>query len=264
MTAPHSSPLPPIILGDLSVKIAETEEEILEAQRLRYRVFCEEMSATPSAEQQAEERDFDAFDPLCDHLLVRQHAAGEAPPRIVGTYRLLRAERVGSAGTFYSESEFDISRLKTFPGTVMELGRSCVDTAFRSKTAMQLLWRGIGEYITHYRIELMFGCASFHGAPESHREGLSYLYHYHLAPEELRPRALPEHYVEMNLVSKEQINQKKAFFNLPVLLKGYLRLGGMIGEGAVFDRVFGTTDVCIVVRTSGVDERYVSKYAPEM
>ena len=255
-------PFAPIIMGDLAVKIASTREEILEAQQLRYRVFCGEMGAKPSVRQEAEKRDFDDYDPYCDHLLVLHQPVGEAP-RIVGTYRLLRAENMKKLGRFYSESEFDISRLKTFPGNLMELGRSCVDRDFRSKAAMQLLWRGIGEYVTHYGIDLMFGCASFHGKPEAHEEALSFLYHFHRAPDEICPAALPDQYVEMNRMPPDAINQKRVFVGLPVLIKGYLRLAGVVGGSAVYDSVFDTTDVCIVVRTAGVDERYVSKYAPE-
>lgn len=257
------SPFAPIAMGELSVKIAETREEIFEAQQLRYRVFCGEMGATPSEQQKVEERDYDEYDPFCDHLLVLHKPAGEAKATIVGTYRLLRSEKMQKLGRYYSEGEFDISRLKSFPGKVMELGRSCIDQHFRNKAAMQLLWRGIGEYVTHYGIDLMFGCASFHGKPEEHREALSYLYHFHLAPEEVRPVALPDQYIEMNLLPPEEINQKRVFVGLPVLIKGYMRLAGVVGEGAVYDAVFNTTDVSIVVRTAGVDERYISKYAPD-
>lgn len=259
-----ASPFAPIVMGNLSVKIAESREEILEAQQLRFRVFCGEMGATPSPEQKDQQRDFDEYDAVCDHLLVLHNIAAGAKPEIVGTYRLLRAERMKALGRFYSEGEFDISRVKAFAGNVMELGRSCVDARFRSKAAMQLLWRGIGEYMTYYSIDLMFGCASFHGRPEEHAEALSYLYHFHLAPEEIRTRALPDQYVEMNLMPADTINQKRVFVGLPVLIKGYLRLGGVIGEGAVYDAVFNTTDVAIIVRTAGVDERYVSKYAPDI
>ncbi len=245
------------------MRIAQTAQEILEAQQLRYRVFCGEMGAKPSPEQAQEQRDFDEYDPYCDHLLVLHQPQGTDKPRIVGTYRLLRAENMRKLGRFYSESEFDISRLKAFPGNVMELGRSCVDKDFRSKAAMQLLWRGIGEYVTHYGVDLMFGCASFAGKPEQHPEALSFLYHFHLAPEEICPSALPDQYVEMNLMPPEEINQKRVFVSLPVLIKGYLRLGGVVGSSAVYDAVFDTTDVCIVVRTAGVDARYVSRYAPE-
>lgn len=257
------SPYAPIVMGDLAVKIAETPEEILEAQRLRYRVFCGEMGATPTPEQATEQRDFDEYDPACDHLLVLHDAGGGGDPEIVGTYRLLRAERMKALGRFYSEGEFDISRLKSYPGKVMELGRSCVAAAFRNKAAMQLLWRGIGEYVTFYGIDLMFGCASFHGRPEEHKEALSYLYHFHLAPEEIRPVSLPDQYVEMNRMPREGMNQKRVFVGLPVLIKGYLRLGGVVGGGAVYDAAFDTTDVSVVVRTAGVGDRYFVKYAPE-
>ncbi len=258
------SPFQPIKLNNLAVKIAETREEIEEAQRLRFRIFCGDMGAKPSEEEARLGRDFDHYDAVCDHLLVLHYPEEGSKPEIVGTYRLLRQERMESIGAFYTESEFDISALKANGGHLMELGRSCTDPDFRSRAVMQLLWRGIGEYVTYYKVDLMFGCASFHGADAAlHREGLSFLHHFHQAPEALRARALDDLYVDMNLADKDSIDQKKAFLSLPVLLKGYLRLGGVIGDGAVYDPVFNTTDVCIVVKTDLVGEKYASKYTPD-
>ena len=110
----------------------------------------------------------------------------------------------------------------------------------------------------------MFGCASFAGAdPALHAEALAYLRHFHPAPDDIAPRALPERYVSMDTMSIEAIDKKRAFMALPVLVKGYLRIGGVIGDGAVLDPDFNTTDVSVVVRTKGVGDKYVSRYVPE-
>lgn len=249
--------------GTMEVFVASRTEDIEASQALRYRVFVEEMGAKATPEMQAARRDFDQFDAVCDHLLVAEHQP-QGGYRIVGTYRLLRREPMQKVGRFYSESEYDISAIKKSGGNILEVGRSCVDPEFRSRAVMQLLWRGIGAYVNKFEIALMFGCASFHGIdPQAHRMALSYLHHYHLAPPELCPKALPDLYVEMNLLPKEEVNVKEAFANLPALIKGYLRLSGYIGQGAVIDRQYNTTDVSIVVKTDLVTDKYAARYGKD-
>lgn len=246
--------------GNLEVFVAKDAEDIEASQQLRYRVFVEEMGAQASPEMQLLKRDFDDFDKVCDHLLVVEHQA-DGRYNVVGTYRLLRRSKLPERGSFYTESEFDISAIKRLEGEILELGRSCVDPAFRSRAVMQLLWRGIGAYVGKFEIGLMFGCASFHGAnPEAHKMALSYLYHYHLAPEEIRPIALAELYEEMNLLPREEVMAKESFAALPALIKGYLRLSGYVGAGAVIDRQYNTTDVSIVVKTDLVTDKYAARY----
>lgn len=248
-------------MGSLEVRLAENAAEIDWAQALRYRVFYEEMSAVPTPDMAARHRDFDAFDTLCDHLLVIDHARGNGPEMVVGTYRLIRRPAAAKAGRFYSSDEYDIGRLVALPGEILELGRSCVDAAYRTRGSMQLLWRGIAAYVFQHDIALMFGCASLPGTdPGALAEPLAYLHHNHLAPPELRPVALPERYVSMDLMPREQIDFKRALNVLPPLIKGYLRLGGFIGEGAVIDHQFNTTDVSIVVKTDLITEKYAKHY----
>jgi len=248
------------VAGNLEVIIASKPEQIEAAQRLRYSVFCEEMGAKPSAEIERTKRDMDEFDAVCDHLLVVEHQLdGEA--LVVGTYRLLRRKSMEKIGRFYSESEYDISTVKNYSGEILEVGRSCVDPLYRNRAVMQLLWRGIGSYVAKFDVALMFGCASFFGTnPNDHAMALSYLHHYHLAPEELRPVALKERYIDMNLMPKDAVNVKEAFSSLPALIKGYLRLSGYIGLGAVIDPDYNTTDVSIVVKTDLVTEKYAQRY----
>ena len=251
----------PIIAGALEVRLAETAAEMDAAQALRYRVFYDEMAAKPTPEMAAHQRDFDEFDPICDHLLVLDHSKGEGAQAVVGTYRLIRRPAAQRMGRFYSDAEYDISVLTSMPREILELGRSCVDQAHRTRPTMQLLWRGIAAYVFHYDIALMFGCASLPGTDiKALAEPLSYLYHHHLAPPELRPHALPERYVDMAILPPSAIDTRAALKSVPPLIKGYLRLGGFVGDGAVIDKQFNTTDVCIVVKTDLVTEKYYKHY----
>ncbi|MEO3434857.1 GNAT family N-acyltransferase [Inquilinus sp. CAU 1745] len=247
--------------GSLEVRLARTAPEVEAAQSLRYDIFYGEMSAKPSFEMAARKRDFDVYDAVADHLLVIDHERGPGADGVVGTYRLIRREAAGRIGSFYSAGEYDIATLLRYPGEILELGRSCVHADFRTGQTMQLLWRGIAAYVFQYDIELMFGCASIPGVtPEAVSLPLSYLYHYHLAPPALRPKALIERYVPMNRLRVDDIDRRAALAALPPLIKGYLRLGGLVGDGAVVDHQFNTTDVCVVVKTDLVTEKYYRHY----
>lgn len=250
--------------GGLTTRLAASAADIEAAQALRYRVFYDEMAAKPSAETAALKRDFDAYDTVCDHLLVIDPARTDLAGGVVGTYRLLRRSQAERHDGFYSVHEYDISHLEHYPGEILELGRSCVEAAYRNRPTMQLLWRAIAAYVFHYEIVLMFGCASLPGTdPEQLRLPLSYLYYYHLAPPALRPRAVPERYVDMRIVPEHDIDPREAIQAMPPLIKGYLRLGGFVGDGAVVDQQFNTTDVSIVVKTDLVTEKYYRHYERE-
>lgn len=257
-------PPPPIFSGGMEARIARSEADIDASQALRYRVFFEEMSAIPSPEVKTRKRDFDDFDSVCDHLLVIDHAKNEFEGVVVGTYRLLRRSKVPVKVGFYSAGEYDLSCLDAYPGEIMELGRSCVDAKHRTRPTMQLLWRAIAAYVFHYDVELMFGCASVSGTdPADMALVLSYLYHYHLAPPELRVTALAERYVDMCLLNEIAIDPRHALAELPPLIKGYLRIGGFVGDGAVVDHDFNTTDVSIIVKTDLITEKYFRHYERE-
>jgi len=261
-----------VVAGNLAIRLAETESEVRAAQSLRYDVFYEEMAARPTPEMQRLKRDFDRFDDYFDHLLVFDcgpDAAldGKGLPiadgkgaRVVGTYRVMRRSSAVKAGGFYSSSEYDIGPLLKYPGEILELGRSCVAPGYRNGATMTLLWRGIAAYVWHYNIEIMFGCASLPGTDTAAvGPQLVYLHRNHLAPAGLCPKALPERYVEMEQeLSVEEL--RRGLLRLPPLIKGYLRLGGVVGQGAVVDPDFGTTDICMIVRTKTVTQRYLNHY----
>lgn len=247
--------------GNLEARLADAPQDLDAVQALRYRVFYDEMAARASVETADRQRDFDAFDEICDHLMVIDRDRADVPGGVVGTYRLLRRSVAERHRGFYSADEYDLAPLAKYPGEIMELGRSCVDLPSRTRPTMQLLWRAIAAYVFNYSIELMFGCASLHGTdPDQMALPLSYLYHYHLAPPALRLSALPARHVEMNRLPAEVITPRDALSALPPLIKGYLRLGGFVGDGAVVDHQFNTTDVSIVVKTDLVTEKYFKHY----
>ena len=259
--APERVPALDIRAGTLGVRLADGPSEIGAAQALRYKVFYEEMGAEPTPEMARAKRDFDPFDEVADHLLVLDHARGAGPQSVIGTYRLIRRSAAARAGRFYSAAEYDIADIVAYPGEILELGRSCVDASARNRPTMQLLWRGIAAYIFHHQIDLMFGCASLPGTdPDALAAPLSYLYYHHLAPPALRPRALAARYVDMRRIPTDTIDPSRALAELPPLIKGYLRLGGFVGDGAVIDHQFNTTDVSIVVKTDLVTDKYYRHY----
>ena len=263
--APHLLSQAPFIhrTGQLDVRLAVSDEEIAAAQALRYQIFYDEMGARPTAAMQRERRDIDDYDAVCDHLLVIDHGF-DGRPHVVGTYRLLRQDVAAAHRGFYSASEYDLSSLiaqSPFGGKLLELGRSCVAPAWRNNATITLLWRGIASYLDFHGIGHMFGCASLHGAdPVLHTAELSYLYHHHLAPPELRARALPENHVPMDRLPAASIDTRAAARALPPLIKGYLRVGAMIGDGGFVDRQFNTVDVFVVMPVDRITSRYAARF----
>ena len=253
-------------MGSLEVRLAQTAAEVRQAQKLRYRIFYQEGSAIPNPGRLFARRDVDSYDAFCEHLLVLDHSAREGTqgkPAVVGTYRLLRQPLAEEYGGFYTASEFDIGGLLTRHNHLqfLELGRSCVLAPYRNKRTVELLWHGIHGYVLQNRIDVMIGCASLEGTdPRQLALPLSFLHHHARAPEAWRARALPGRYVEMDRLSKESIDPKQALRMLPPLIKGYLRLGAFVGDGAVVDHEFGTTDVLIMMPMSAVKQRYVEHF----
>ena len=184
-------------IGSLEVRLARKKGEIRRAQRLRYKVFYEEMSAVPTALAMLSRRDEDPYDAIFDHLLVVDHgnpAKGRwRRPRVVGTYRMLRQELADLNDGFYTQGEYDIGpliRAKSPDYSFMELGRSCVLKPYRNRRTLELLWQGVWTYVREHGIDVMLGCASFEGTdPAAHAQALSFLHHTALAPEEWRVRA---------------------------------------------------------------------------
>ena len=257
-------------LGALEVRLARTVKEVRRAQRLRYKVFYEEMSAVASPATRLFRRDADAFDSICEHLLVLDHDVTPKPfrapkPKVVGTYRLLTGERATRHGGFYSQRAYQLDPLLSArPDTrFLELGRSCVLKPYRTKRTVELLWQGLWAYVIENRIGAMIGCASLEGTdPERLALPLGFLHHHARAPEPWRVRAHADQFVPMDRLPREAVDMKQAMKALPPLIKGYLRAGAGFGDGAVIDAQFGTTDVFVVMPVEAISARYVDHFGP--
>lgn len=256
--------------GALEVRLAASTKEVRRAQRLRYKVFYEEGGAVASGVTRLSRRDADAYDAVCDHLLVLDHAAKPKPfraakPKVVGTYRLLRREVAEATGGFYSAGEFDLAPLlRAQPDlNLLELGRSCVLRSYRSRKTVELLWQGLWTYALRHGIDAMVGCASLPGTdPGALAVPLSYLHHFAASPAPWRVRPRPGLRVEMDRLPLDAIEKRAAFKALPPLLKGYLRVGATVGDGAAVDLAFGTTDVFVVMPVAAIRGRYLEHFGP--
>ena len=256
------SKIPVIEHENLSVLVTKDRKLVRAAQRLRYKVFGEEMHGTLTAKANRKKRDFDEYDSVCDHLVVIDNNIEDKKERVVGNYRMLRSSLMKPKLGYYTETEYNVDAIKQKEGELLELGRSCVHPDYRNKVVMQLLWQGLAHYILKYDIKLMFGCASFHGVDvEEFKQNLAYLHHFHLAPEELRAKARDELYVDMNLIAKDEIDERRSFASLPTIIKGYLRVGAFVGDGAVIDNSCNTLDVSIVVPTENISQKYLDKFS---
>jgi len=247
-----------LTFGPIEIRLARSAQEVEAIQKLRYKIFYEECAATPPHPAIiSEKRDFDERDAFCDHLIAIDRDAKS----IVGGYRLISSQAAQKAGGFLTSQEFDLSRLERYPAPILELGRACVAPEYRKKGVMGFLWQGISNYIRYYQIGLLFGCANFPGVdPEPFAQALSFLHHFYLMDEQYRPMARSHSAISMNRMDKSQVNVRTAFRQLPPLIRGYLRLGGFLGEGAFVDHAFHSLDVCIVVETQKLAARYFNHY----
>lgn len=257
--------------GPFEIRLATTKKEIRRAQRLRYEVFYEEGGAIANQASALVRRDICPFDAFCDHLLVidtdRVNRFGRPKPKIVGTYRLLRREVAERHHGFYSQREFDIAPLLARHANkrFLELGRSCVHPQYRSKRAIELLWRGLWRYVKHHRIDVLIGCASLPGVdPRALAVPLSFLHHHASAAKEWSVRPVPGRSIRMDILQGSAIDARRSLAALPPLLKAYLRVGAKFGDGAVVDDQFGTIDVFTVMPLSEVEDRYVNYYGGPM
>ena len=271
---PQARSEPPLgRIGALEVRLATTRKDIRRAQKLRYNVFYRDGHAIADAATMLARRDKDTFDKVCDHLLVIDHAAINPvkarlrrKPPVVGTYRLLSQEQAAEHGGFYTENEFDVAGLiKRHPDLrFLELGRSCVLPKYRNKRTVELLWHGVWSYVLQNNFDVMIGCASLEGTdPDRLALPLSFLHHFAAGPESWRAAALPHRRVDMNRMAKDAIDPKTALRELPPLIKGYLRLGAFVGDGAVIDHQFGTTDILIVLPVSAISNRYIEHFGAD-
>lgn len=245
---------------EFTLQLSRSEADVIAAQRLRYDVFVTELGGDGAMVDHDTRREADAFDAVADHLILRDMRRAEND-RVVGVYRLMRSEQAARAGGFYSAAEYDLNPITSSGRNLLELGRSCLHPDYRGGTALYRLWSGLADYVARHEIELLFGVASFHGTDtEALAAPLSILHHRHLAPEELRVRARAPHAVAMDILSEAELDRSAAMKAVPPLIKAYLRLGGVVGEGAFVDHRFNTTDVCLVVDTERLNARQRALY----
>jgi putative hemolysin len=246
----------------LIVRLACDARDLRAAQRLRYKVFVEELRADGPMVDHDARLECDEFDGRFDHLLLIDRRRDPADLEdVVGVYRLLPSDRVGPGERFYSEAEFDLSVLKQSGRRLLELGRSCVHPDHRRGSAMVLLWNALADYVLERQIEVLFGAASFHGTDVTRlKQPLSWLHQHHLAPPELRVVAKAGGRQRMDLLPPDRIEPRVAQAETPALIKAYLRLGGFVGDGAWIDRDFNTTDVCLVMDTAQMSARHRDYY----
>lgn len=230
---------------------ARTEDEVRQAQRLRYQVFVDEMGARLSVPAGAPAgHDIDLFDPFCEHLLVRTLDKHGQPGEVIGTYRVLTPEAARRAGGLYSETEFDLTRLRSLRPRMVELGRSCVHPDHRNGGAIMALWGALTEFMVRNDLDTMIGCASI-----SMRDGGHYaaslwrqLDASHMADIawQVRPRLpLPVDELRQDLVVEP-----------PPLIKGYLRVGARILGRPAWDPDFNTADLPMIMRIADLPARY--------
>ena len=204
--------------------------------------------------------DSDEFDKLCDHLVAIDKSISD--DYIVGTYRLLLKPKFVKSQKFYSQTEFNISKLaKKKSLTLLEAGRSCVHKNYRDGTVIRLLWRGLATYIVKNQVDIVFGCASFPSSNHNlFRNQLSYLKHYHSSPKYLKTKPLWKLKVKFKTIDKKLLNSNEEFRKLPPLIKAYIRVGAFVGSGAIVDKEFNTTDVLVILEAKKIQKKYSKLY----
>ena len=248
----------PIIFKNFTVKIAETDFEIKKAQHLRYKIFLKDKKTKNNPINNLFKRDFDFYDKVSDHIIIIDNNINNNE-NVVGTYRLLRGNFAKIYKGFYTEQEFDISNLKKHfsNSNMLELGRSCVHVDYRSGIILKLLWQGISNYINNYKIKILFGCASFHGTdPKKFRNEFNLLRKNFCLNDDFNVKSLQKNPIHFQTLQDE----KMVFKNLPPLIKGYLRAGGMMSKDYFIDKEFNTIDFCVVVFTDQIIDRYKNKF----
>lgn len=235
--------------AQFQVMLAGTPEDILAAQKLRYRVFALEMGAQLDSEEEG--IDSDRFDSYCEHLIVKDQESGE----VVGAYRILSPEQAKKIGSYYSESEFDLSKLAEFRHSLVEVGRSCVHPDYRQGKVINLLWAGLADYMMTRRYECFMGCASMSMADGGHLAvaTFNHLKTHHMAREEWRV-------TPFNRVPLEAIAPARTI-DVPPLIKAYIRAGAQICGEPAWDRHFNTADLLILLPMSQIVPRYFRRFA---
>jgi len=249
-----------IKVRDFEVRLTRNKEERRMVRQLRYDVFVVEEGATPTAEQQELHEEFDEFDRYAEYMAVFHNG------RVVGTYRIIDKRAADKMGGFYTETEFNISKIKKASDNIAEMSRACVAAEYRENAlVMRMLWAGLSEYVLRRRIALLFGVASWVGQkPVESAQAISYLYYNHLSPLRLRARVIPENFADgvdtrmskMNILPRAFVDEEMAKKQMTPLIKGYLRMGATFGAGVFIDKPFNTYDVFVMMQSKNMDAAY--------
>jgi putative hemolysin len=231
----------------LYLSLARNPAEVAEAQRLRYKVFAEEMGAELSSTNGL---DIDGFDDFCDHLLVRESGTHQ----VIGTYRILSPQQASEAGGYYSAGEFDLSRINHLFDRTVEVGRACVHRDFRTGGTIAMLWAGLAKYMQMHHYEYMIGCASMPIADGGHAAASLY---YKLKDEHLSP---PEYRVFPHNPLPIEALHSEMQVACPPLIKGYLRLGAEICGEPAWDSYFNTADMLVMLSLAKINHRYATHF----
>lgn len=235
------------------VALASSDSEIEDAQRLRYQVFFEEMGAQASLATQRLERDIDGFDADCEHLLVREARSGQ----LVGCYRIMQPHVAQRRGSFYSDQEFDLTRLHHIRSRTAELGRACIHPEFRNGSVIMLLWSALARYMHERGYEYAIGCAS---VPLSDGHANASAVYRELAQKCLAPaeyRVFPRHAYALE---KSEAPAVPVTVKVPPLLKGYARLGAWIGGEPAWDADFNTADIFVLLPMARISDSYAKHF----
>jgi putative hemolysin len=249
-----------IKVRDFEVRLTRTKEERRQVRALRYRVFVEEEGASATEEQKNLREEYDSYDRFAEYLGVFHEG------RVVGTYRIINRDAAEKMGGFYTETEFDISKIKKSGANIVEMSRACVAPEYRENAlVMRLLWAGLGEYIMRHKIGIVFGVASWTGTnPAESAQAISYLYYNHLSPLSLRatvestklaPGVNPK-LTRMNILPEVFVDANIARRQMTPLVKGYLRINATFGRGVFIDKPFNSYDVFVMLRTKDMDALY--------
>ncbi|MAW27668.1 MAG: hypothetical protein CMP98_02560 [Gammaproteobacteria bacterium] len=238
----------PIRAGRYEARLADTADEVYEAQKLRYRVMYAEKGGRPDLSKVRRQADIDEWDPVGHHIVVMDTRVDHST--VMGTLRLVSNFRLAQDQRFYSERAFDLSGLRGHYSSILELGRFCIADGARQGAILMLIWKYAMQFIVDNRIEVMVGCASFPGTDvDDHIDVLSYLYHNNVAPESVRPRPVVDH-VRIDDIKADDVDFESAAREVPTLLRGYLKLGARVSDAAIVDPVFNSTFLCIYVDAS--------------
>jgi putative hemolysin len=254
-----------IKINDYQVRLVRNAEERRSVRALRYEVFVEEEGASVSDEQKELREEWDDYDRFSDYMAVFHK------DKLVGAYRIISRESAEKMGGFYTETEFNISKIKNARGNIAEMSRACVSKEYRENgLVMRMLWLGLSNYILKKKISILFGVASWVGTSSvESAQAISYLYYNNLSPLSLRATVLADKVdpsinpklTRMNILPKAFIDDKIATEQMTPLVKGYLRLGATFGKGVFIDKKFNSYDVFVMMQTKKMSAVYQKHFA---